>query len=96
MRKNNVKPAPFVYYDPRSVEQAVSLLGRIENARLPACGQSLLPTTNFHMVTPNHLIDLNRINALAHICLSLHRLSIDRVAAALKAARTLQAQRGTA
>lgn len=73
-----MKPASFVYYDPRSVEQAVGLLGRIENARLPACGQSLSLTTNFRMVTPNHLIDLNRINALAHISLAAPAINRSR------------------
>jgi carbon-monoxide dehydrogenase medium subunit len=62
-----MKPAPFRYHDPASVEEAVGLLGQLDNARLLAGGQSLMPMMNFRFVMPDHLIDLNRINALSSI-----------------------------
>ncbi len=62
-----MKPAPFVYHDPRSVKDAVELLSRHENSKLLAGGQSLGPMLNFRFVMPDHLIDLNRIEELAHI-----------------------------
>ncbi len=62
-----MKPAPFVYRDPRSVKDAVELLARHENSKLLAGGQSLGPMLNFRFVMPDHLIDLNRIDELAYI-----------------------------
>jgi aerobic carbon-monoxide dehydrogenase medium subunit len=62
-----VKPAPFAYYDPASVEEACALLARHENARLLAGGQSLIPMMNFRYAAPDHLIDLNKIAGLAGI-----------------------------
>jgi carbon-monoxide dehydrogenase medium subunit len=62
-----VKPPVFAYHDPRSIEEAVGLLGRLENARLLAGGQSLMPMLNMRFVFPDHVIDLNRIETLAGI-----------------------------
>jgi carbon-monoxide dehydrogenase medium subunit len=62
-----MKPPPFRYYDPSTVEEAVGLLSRLENAKLLAGGQSLMPMLNFRYVLPDHLIDLNKIAALAYL-----------------------------
>jgi carbon-monoxide dehydrogenase medium subunit len=62
-----VKPAPFTYHDPRSVTDAFELLGSLENARVLAGGQSLMPMMNFRYAMPDHLIDLNRIAALSYL-----------------------------
>jgi carbon-monoxide dehydrogenase medium subunit len=62
-----MKPPPFRYYDPQSVDEAVGLLSRLENAKLLAGGQSLMPMLNFRYVLPDHLIDLNKIEALSYL-----------------------------
>jgi aerobic carbon-monoxide dehydrogenase medium subunit len=62
-----VKPAPFVYHDPRTVTEACDLLATRENARVLAGGQSLMPMMNFRYAMPDHLIDLNRIGGLAYL-----------------------------
>jgi aerobic carbon-monoxide dehydrogenase medium subunit len=62
-----MKPAPFVYHDPRTIAEACELLTTCENARLLAGGQSLMPLLNFRAVTPDHLIDLNRVEGLAYL-----------------------------
>jgi carbon-monoxide dehydrogenase medium subunit len=59
-----MKPAPFRYHVPRSKADALSLLAELDNARLLAGGQSLVPMLNFRLVAPDHLIDLNRIPGL--------------------------------
>ena len=59
-----MKPAPFDYYAPRKLEDALALLGTLENARPLAGGQSLVPMMNLRVVTPDHLIDLNHITEL--------------------------------
>ena len=62
-----MKPAPFIYHDPRTVAEACELLATRENARVLAGGQSLMPMMNFRAVTPDHLIDLNRIGELNYL-----------------------------
>ena len=62
-----MKPPPFSYHDPETVGDAVSLLGRLENAKLLAGGQSLMPMLNMRFVLPDHLIDLNRVQGLSYI-----------------------------
>src|SRR5690349_24743841 len=62
-----MKPPPFSYHDPATVGDAVSLLARLENAKLLAGGQSLMPMLNMRFVLPDHLIDLNRVEGLSYI-----------------------------
>src|SRR5215467_1251740 len=62
-----MKPPPFSYHDPRTISDAVALLGRLENAKLLAGGQSLMPMLNMRFVLPDHIIDLNRVEGLAFI-----------------------------
>src|ERR1700681_1425420 len=62
-----MKPPPFRYYDPRTVADAVGLLGSLENAKLLSGGQSLMPMLNMRCVLPDHVIDLNRVEGLSYI-----------------------------
>jgi carbon-monoxide dehydrogenase medium subunit len=49
------------------VQEAVSLLASLENARVLAGGQSLVPMLNMRFATPDHVIDINRIPELAGV-----------------------------
>ncbi|MDM0019546.1 FAD binding domain-containing protein [Variovorax saccharolyticus] len=61
-------PAGFDYHAPRSVGDAISLLGQYgSDAKLLAGGHSLLPMMKLRFAQPAHLIDLNRIEALRGI-----------------------------
>lgn len=63
-----MKPAPFAYARPSSLDDVFDLLGRTgEEAKLLAGGQSLVPTLAFRLSTPSLLIDLNRVPGLAGI-----------------------------
>lgn len=62
-----MKPAPFAYHDPRSIDEVLALLASLDNARLLAGGQSLMPMLNMRVAFPDHLIDLNRVEGLAGI-----------------------------
>src|ERR1700687_4749642 len=62
-----MKPPPFNYHDPRTVAEVVGLLSMLENAKLLAGGQSLMPMLNFRYVQPDHIIDLNRVEGLSYI-----------------------------
>jgi aerobic carbon-monoxide dehydrogenase medium subunit len=62
-----MKPPPFSYHDPRTVADAIGLLGRLDNAKLLAGGQSLMPMLNMRFVLPDHIIDLNRVEGLSYV-----------------------------
>ncbi len=62
-----MKPPAFSYHDPRSVADAVALLASLDNAKLLAGGQSLMPMLNMRYVLPDHVIDLNRVDGLSYI-----------------------------
>ena len=62
-----MKPPPFDYHDPRTAAEVVGLLGRLDNAKLLAGGQSLMPMLNMRYVLPDHVIDLNRVEGLSYI-----------------------------
>lgn len=62
-----MKSAPFAYHDPRTLDDLCGLLGRHENAKLLAGGQSLVPMMNMRFVVADHVIDLNRVEGLSHV-----------------------------
>lgn len=63
-----MKPAPFEYHVPDSLDQALSLISEhADEAKFLAGGQSLVPAMNFRVVQPTVLIDLNRVNELSFI-----------------------------
>ena len=62
-----MKPPPFRYHDPESVDDVLALLGRSDNARLLAGGQSLMPMLNMRFVFPSDVIDLNKVPALSYL-----------------------------
>ena len=63
-----MKPAPFEYYAPTTVEEALSHLAEHGyDAKALAGGQSLIPTMNFRLAQPAVLVDLNNISELFYI-----------------------------
>jgi aerobic carbon-monoxide dehydrogenase medium subunit len=62
-----MKPPLFSYHDPRSTADVVGLLSSLDNAKLLAGGQSLMPMLNMRFVLPDHVIDLNRVDGLSNI-----------------------------
>jgi aerobic carbon-monoxide dehydrogenase medium subunit len=62
-----MKPPLFSYHDPRAIREVVELLARLDNAKLLAGGQSLMPMLNMRFVLPDHVIDLNRVEGLSFI-----------------------------
>src|SRR5580704_16964559 len=62
-----MKPPLFSYHDPRTTADVVGLLGSLDNAKLLAGGQSLMPMLNMRFVLPDHVIDLNRVDGLSYI-----------------------------
>jgi CO/xanthine dehydrogenase FAD-binding subunit len=63
-----MKPAPFKYAAPRSLEEALALKSDyIDTARFLAGGQSLVPAMNFRLAQPEILIDLNCLDGLDYV-----------------------------
>src|SRR5436309_3308141 len=63
-----MKPAPFDYFTPATLDEALALLAEHgADAKPLAGGQSLIPAMNFRLARPAALVDLNRIGELSYI-----------------------------
>ena len=62
-----MKPAPFVYHAPESVDEVLDLLARGDDTRVLAGGQSLVPLMKFRLLKPAVLVDVNRVPGLAGV-----------------------------
>jgi carbon-monoxide dehydrogenase medium subunit len=63
-----MKPVDFHLHRPETLVEAVALLAEhVDDVKVLAGGQSLLPLLNFRLARPEHLIDIGRIAALAEI-----------------------------
>jgi len=60
-----VKPAPFRYADPGTLDEALAVLSdEGEGAKVLAGGQSLLPLLSMRLAAPTTLVDINRVPGL--------------------------------
>jgi carbon-monoxide dehydrogenase medium subunit len=72
-----VKPAPFAYAKPTSLDQALALLAHHGDAARPlAGGQSLIASLNMRLSAPELLIDLNGLPGLSDIAVTERALRI--------------------
>jgi carbon-monoxide dehydrogenase medium subunit len=62
-----MKPAPFDYHAPRTLDDATGLLASLDNAKALAGGQSLVPMMSFRYVIVDHLVDLAQVEGLRGI-----------------------------
>lgn len=62
-----MKPAPFRYERPSSVEEVLDALAGHDDPTILAGGQSLVPTMNNRLATPETVIDINRVDGLEYI-----------------------------
>jgi 2-furoyl-CoA dehydrogenase FAD binding subunit len=57
-----MKPAPFDYYQARTLDEAVELLSEYgDDSKIISGGQSLIPMLNFRLARPKVLIDISNI-----------------------------------
>ena len=60
-----MKPAPFRYADPGTLDEALAVLAdEGEGAKVLAGGQSLLPLLSMRLAAPTTLVDINRVPGL--------------------------------
>jgi aerobic carbon-monoxide dehydrogenase medium subunit len=63
-----VKPPPFQYHRPSTVEEALAVLDHAgHDGKVLAGGQSLVPLLNMRLAAPAHLVDVNRLAELAYV-----------------------------
>jgi len=65
-----MKPAPFEYWAPTSVDEALKLLSGFDDpgdAKVMAGGQSLMALLNLRLAQPAHIVDLNGVAELSSI-----------------------------
>ena len=76
-----MKPPPFDYCCPETLEEALALLAEHgEDAKVIAGGQSLVPMLNLRALHPGVLIDINRLPGLDYISLEDGQLRIGALA----------------
>lgn len=60
-----MKPAPFIYFDPETLDEALALLAEHgDEAKILAGGQTLGPLLNMRLAAPAVIVDVNRIREL--------------------------------
>jgi carbon-monoxide dehydrogenase medium subunit len=60
-------PPAFDYARPKTLPEAVALLGQNPGAKILAGGHSLIPMLKFRLATPAMLVDINKLEDLAYI-----------------------------
>lgn len=62
-----MKPAPFAFRRPTSLDEALAAYAAEPEAKILAGGQSLIPLLSMRLMTVSELIDINGISELSHI-----------------------------
>ena len=63
-----MKPAPFDYVAPRSLDEALDVLSRADDeTKILAGGQSLIPLLNMRLASPKRLVDLGQVAELRYV-----------------------------
>ena len=65
-----MKPAPFAYRRPGSLEEALQVLAGDAHAKVLAGGQSLVPLLSMRLAAPSSLVDINGLPGLDHVSCS--------------------------
>jgi len=63
-----MKPAPFEYFAPKTIEETLVYLAEHGyDAKVLAGGQSLVPMMNFRLAQPSIIVDINNVQELSFI-----------------------------
>lgn len=62
-----MKPAPFAFLRPSTLEEALAALAGEQGAKVLAGGQSLVPLLSMRLAAPSMLVDINALPDLGHV-----------------------------
>ena len=62
-----MKPAPFAFQRPATLEEALAALAGEPGAKVLAGGQSLVPLLSMRLAAPSMLVDINALPDLGHV-----------------------------
>ena len=62
-----MKPAPFAYLRPSTLEEALAALAGEQGAKVLAGGQSLVPLLSMRLAAPSMLVDINALPGLGDV-----------------------------
>lgn len=62
-----MKPAPFAFLRPATLEEALAALAGEQGAKVLAGGQSLVPLLSMRLAAPSMLVDINALPDLGHV-----------------------------
>jgi 2-furoyl-CoA dehydrogenase FAD binding subunit len=62
-----MKPAPFAFVRPRTLDDALAALAADPGAKVLAGGQSLVPLLSMRLASPSALVDINALPDLDHV-----------------------------
>lgn len=72
-----MKPAPFDYWRPDSIEHTVALLAELgDDAKVLAGGQSLVPMMNLRLARPAALVDIGAVPGLDNVTVVEHTVEV--------------------
>lgn len=71
-----MKPAPLTLHRPRSLDEALTLLVELPDAKVVGGGQSLIPALSMRLLAPAHLVDLTGIDADDSASRALREISV--------------------
>jgi len=75
-----MKPAPFAFVRPRTLEEALAALSEEPGAKVLAGGQSLVPLLSMRLAAPSMLVDINGIPDLGHVAVDASGVRIGALA----------------
>ena len=76
-----MKPAPFTYFAPKSLNKALTLLQKYgAEVKILAGGQSLVPLMNFRLMRPSYLLDINGLGELAKVKVAARKVTLGSMA----------------
>lgn len=75
-----MKPAPFDYVRPSTLNEALDVLASVPDAKVLAGGQSLIPLLNMRLAAPTVLVDINRLPGLDHVACTADGVHIGALA----------------
>ncbi len=70
----------FTYHRASGLRQAINMLGKLEDPKILAGGQTLLPTMKQRLASPANIIDLQQVEGMSEIALKGRSLEIGALA----------------